>query len=94
MADFFMGAALVVLALTAVSLFRLLRGPSEADRVMSAQIFGTGGIAVLLLMAAAGDDAALDVALVLALLSAFVSLAFVAFAGRSRVSSSPDGAGE
>lgn len=90
MTDFFLGAALLVLLLTAVGLLRLLRGPGQADRVMSAQIFGTGGVAVLLLVAAAGEHAALDVALLLALLSAFVSLAFVGFADWFNASSSSD----
>ena len=94
MTDFFLGAALLVLLLTAVGLLRLLRGPGQADRVMSAQIFGTGGVAVLMLVAAAGDSAALDVALLLALLSAFVSLAFAVFADRSNASPASGKGGE
>ena len=94
MAAFFMGAALLVLLLTAIGLLRLLRGPGQADRVMSAQIFGTGGVAVLMLVAAAGDSAALDVALLLALLSAFVSLAFAVFADRSNASPASGKGGE
>lgn len=87
MADLFMGAALCVLLLTAVGLLRLLRGPEPVDRMMSAQLFGTGGVAILLLLGVAGDAAALDVALVLALLSAFVSLALVTFAGSTQATS-------
>jgi multicomponent Na+:H+ antiporter subunit F len=45
---------------------------------MAAQLLCTGGIAALLLVAAAyGDDSILDVALLLALLGAFASVAFV-----------------
>ena len=45
---------------------------------MSAQLLGTGGIAVLLLVGAATRlPAATDVALTLALLAAFASAAFV-----------------
>ena len=45
---------------------------------MAAQLLGTGGIAALLLLAAAtGMPAAIDVALSLALLAAFASVAFV-----------------
>lgn len=56
----------------------MLRGPANADRMMAAQLLGTGGIAALLLIAAATDVTALvDVALVLALLAAFASVAFV-----------------
>jgi multicomponent Na+:H+ antiporter subunit F len=45
--------------------------------MMAAQLLGTGGVAVLLLLAVAGEaEALLDVALVLALLAAFASIAF------------------
>jgi multicomponent Na+:H+ antiporter subunit F len=86
MADFLIGAAGFVLAMVAVGLVRILRGPADADRMMAAQLLGTGGIAVLLLLAAAtGMTAVVDVALVLALLAAFASVAFVRGAPR------PDG---
>ena len=46
--------------------------------MMAAQLLGTGGIAaVLLLGAATGETATVDVALTLALLAAFASFAFV-----------------
>jgi multicomponent Na+:H+ antiporter subunit F len=77
MTDFLFAAAVFVLVTVAIGLLRILTGPTEADRVMAAQLLGTGGIAVLLLLAEAGDVPALaDVALVLALLAAFVSIAF------------------
>lgn len=83
MADFLLGAAGFVLAMVAVGLIRLLRGPADADRMMSAQLLGTGGIATLLLWAAATETPALvDVALSLALLAAFASVAFVLAAAR------------
>jgi multicomponent Na+:H+ antiporter subunit F len=78
MADFLLGAATFVLAMVALGLVRILRGPSAADRIMAAQLLGSGGIAALLLLAAAtGVPAAIDVALLLALLAAFASAAFV-----------------
>jgi multicomponent Na+:H+ antiporter subunit F len=83
MADFLLGAAGFVLAMVAVGLIRLLRGPADADRMMSAQLLGTGGIATLLLWAAATETpAVVDVALLLALLAAFASVAFVLAASR------------
>jgi multicomponent Na+:H+ antiporter subunit F len=94
MSEFFMGAAVLVLLLTAVGLLRLLRGPGQVDRLMSAQLFGTSGVAVLLLLAAAGESAAIDVALLLALLSAFVSLAFVLFGEQAGASSAVAGGDE
>jgi multicomponent Na+:H+ antiporter subunit F len=78
MAEFFLAAAGFVLAMMALGLLRLLRGPGRSDSLMAAQLLGTGGIAVLLLLAAAIPTPGLvDAALVLALLAAFVSAAFV-----------------
>jgi multicomponent Na+:H+ antiporter subunit F len=72
-----------ILMMVAVGLIRILRGPTNADRMMATQLFGTGGIAALLLLAAAVDlSAVADVALVLALLAAFASVAFVENASR------------
>lgn len=86
MPEFLLGAAVFVLAMVALGLVRVLRGPAAADRMMAAQLIGTGGIAVLLLFAAAtGESAAVDVALTLALLAAFASIAFV------RAGASPEG---
>jgi multicomponent Na+:H+ antiporter subunit F len=77
MRDFFFGAAGVVLTLVAIGLVRILSGPQNADRMMAAQLLGSGGIAVLLLAAGGGLPGAADVALTLALLASFVSVAFV-----------------
>jgi len=78
MAEFLFGAAAFILAMVALGLVRILRGPGDADRMMAAQLLGTGGIAaVLLLGAATGERATIDVALTLALLAAFASFAFV-----------------
>jgi len=78
MADFLLAAAAFVLAMVALGLIRILRGPGDADRMMAAQLLGTGGIAVLLLLGTATAEAAtIDVALTLALLAAFASFAFV-----------------
>jgi multicomponent Na+:H+ antiporter subunit F len=78
MAEFLLGASVFVLAMVALGLARILRGPNDADRMMAAQLLGTGGIAALLLLgAASGVDAIVDVALTLALLAAFATIAFV-----------------
>ena len=78
MGDFLLGATLFLLAMIALGLLRILRGPGDADRMMAAQLFGSGGIAALLLMGTAtGLAAVIDVALTLAVLAAFVSVAFV-----------------
>lgn len=81
MAEFLLAAAGFVLAMVALGLLRVLRGPGDADRMMAAQLLGSGGIAALLLGGAAtGDGAVGDVSLTLALLAAFASIAFVKFA--------------
>lgn len=82
-ADFLLTVAVFVLAMVALGLTRILRGPAAADRMMAAQLLGAGGIAALLLLGVATEaDAAIDVALVLALLAAFASVAFVQGASR------------
>jgi multicomponent Na+:H+ antiporter subunit F len=75
--------------MVAVGLVRVLRGPGDADRMMAAQLLGSGGIAALLLGGAAtGDGSVVDVSLTLALLAAFASIAFVKFAPPSADDSS------
>lgn len=78
MTDFLLAAAGFILFTVAVGLVRILGGPSNADRMMAAQLLGTGGITSLLLAASAtGARGVEDVALGLALLAAFASVAFV-----------------
>lgn len=70
-------AALVVLAV-GLGLVRIFRGSRDADRMMAVQLLGTAGIAVMMLLAGTWHGTAtLDVALTLALLAAFASVAFV-----------------
>ena len=86
MTDFLLAAAGFVLATVALGLVRILRGPDDADRIMAAQLLGTGGIAAMLLLAQAiSAPAAVDVALILALLAAFVTVAFVKRVDRSEM---------
>ncbi len=78
MPEFLMAASAFVLAMVGLSLVRILRGPGNAERMMAAQLVGTGGIAgVLLAGAATGAPATADVALTLALLATFSAIAFV-----------------
>jgi multicomponent Na+:H+ antiporter subunit F len=61
------------------ALVRAARGPTAADRMLAALLFGTTGVGVLLLLAHAGDRAIMplvDTALVLALLAAIAGVAF------------------
>ena len=78
MAEFFFAVAAIVLLTVALGLFRIFLKSGEAERLMSAQLLGSGGVAVLLLVGVAmATPAIIDVALVLALLAAFASVAFV-----------------
>ena len=78
MSGFLMAAGGLILLSVGVGLVRVLRGPTAADRMMAAQLLGTGGIAMMLLLAeAAGVPSAVDVALVLAVVSGFAGIAFV-----------------
>jgi multicomponent Na+:H+ antiporter subunit F len=71
--------ALGLLVTLALGLIRIWRGPTVADRMLAAQLFGTTGVALLLVLAELqGMPALRDVALVLALLAVMAVLAFVA----------------
>lgn len=72
------GLALFLLVNLAAALLRVARGPSAADRMLAALLFGTTGVSVVLLLAT-GDTASrvfVDVGLVLALLAAIAGIAF------------------
>jgi multicomponent Na+:H+ antiporter subunit F len=72
------GIALFLLATVLAGLVRIARGPTAADRMLVAQLFGTTGVAVLLLLAAQPGHAPLrDVALIFALLAPIAVVAFV-----------------
>lgn len=69
--------ALFLVANVVAGLWRVLRGPTAADRLLAPQLFGTTGIAVLLLLAEAlGAPSLRDVAIVLALLALVTTTAF------------------
>ena len=71
-------AAIILLLTVAAGLIRVLRGPTAAERMLAAQLFGTSGVALLLLLdQQAGPGELTDVALVFALLAAVAVVAFV-----------------
>lgn len=73
-----MWLACIPLLSVGAGLWRVWRGPTQADRLMAVQLFGTSGAAILMLLAQAQNlPALLDAALVLALLAAVVSAALV-----------------
>jgi multicomponent Na+:H+ antiporter subunit F len=80
MTGFLAWAALALMLSLLLGLIRVLRGPSAADRLMAAQLLGTTGVGLLLVLAPVlGSAALIDVALVLALLAV---VAVAALTGR------------
>ena len=78
MQTLYLALALFLLLNLLAGMWRVLRGPTAADHMLAAQLFGTTAVAILLLLAQSAGDAALrDVALVFALLSAVTAVAFV-----------------
>ena len=74
----YLSMALFLLLTLVAGLWRILRGPTAADRMLAAQLFGTTAVACLLLLAQAFDQAPLrDIALVFALLAAVTAIAFI-----------------
>ncbi|MCW5601236.1 monovalent cation/H+ antiporter complex subunit F [Nitrosomonas sp.] len=83
--------ALFLLLTLAAGMWRLLRGPTIADRMLAAQLFGTTTVAILLLLSQASSNNALqDVALVFALLAVITVVAFVRRAWPNKMERSDD----
>jgi multicomponent Na+:H+ antiporter subunit F len=87
----YVGFAVALLGTIVIGLVRVERGPTPADRMLAAQLFGTAGVAMLLLLSRGLNMPALrDVGLVFALLAAMTVVAFVKRAWH-RGSESTDG---
>ena len=84
----------VVLLLTLLGgLVRVVIGPTPPDRMLAAQLMGTTGVGVLLLLSQAlSSEPLVDVALVFSLLAAVATVAFVrrGFLGNAKVESHHD----
>lgn len=69
---------LILLLSLGAGMWRIVRGPTAADRLLAAQLFGTTAVAILILLAHAyAQSVFIDVALVFALLAAVTTVAFV-----------------
>jgi multicomponent Na+:H+ antiporter subunit F len=78
MQTLYFALALFLLLNLGAGMWRILHGPSVADRMLATQLFGTTAVAILLLLAQATENpAARDVALLFALLAAVTAVAFV-----------------
>ena len=85
MAALYLALAFFLLLTILIGLVRIIRGPTPADRMLAAQLFGTTGVAIFLLLAEAEADPVLrDIGLIYALLAAVTSVAFVRRAWRPR----------
>lgn len=95
MSDVYLFLALFLLLNLVGGLVRILRGPRPGDRMLAAQLFGTTGVAVLLVLAEALSSPALrNVALVFALLAPVNTVVFVRYRAlqAQRAARSPRGA--
>lgn len=73
-----MALAVALLLTVLLGLWRVIKGPTLLDRLLSVQLFGTTGVALCLVLAQAlGHSALRDVALVLAVLAAAAPAALV-----------------
>ena len=74
----YLALASLIMVSFAGGALRVVRGPSRADRMMGAQLFGTTAAGIAVVLAAAMDAWVLvDVALVFAALAAMTVVAFV-----------------
>lgn len=78
MTSFYYGVALFLLLNLAGGLIRILRGPTRADRMLAAQLFGTTGVAILLVLSSVSEvSGLLDVSFIFALLAPVNAIVFV-----------------
>jgi multicomponent Na+:H+ antiporter subunit F len=78
MSTFLLGVALFLVLTVGAGLVRVALGPTQGDRMVATQLFGTTGVAILLVLAQAMAQPSLrDVALVFALLAVVLSVSFV-----------------
>jgi multicomponent Na+:H+ antiporter subunit F len=82
MNHFFNAIALFLMLNILAGLWRVFRGPTLGDRMLAIQLFGTTGVAILLILAHSLNEPPLrDVALVFALLAVLAMVAFVKLVG-------------
>ncbi|MGY6588028.1 MAG: monovalent cation/H+ antiporter complex subunit F [Wenzhouxiangella sp.] len=93
MIDHLLAAAIVfLLANLALGLWRIWRGPTTADRMLSALLFGATSVAVLILMAEWQAIPALRVvALLLVMLAAIITITYAGISRASRSSGGSEG---
>lgn len=74
----YMSIALFLFLNLIAGVWRIFHGPTDADRILASQLFGTIAIIILVLLAQISDkNALLNVALLFASLAAVTAVAFV-----------------
>lgn len=85
MTIYFIAIVLVLALLLSLSLLRILRAPSYADCLLSTQLVGTIGVAMLIILSVIKRDPyLLDVALALALLTSIMLVTFTQLRGNDQ----------
>jgi len=75
-----MGAAGALVLISLAVTYRLVRGPTMQDRVIAVNVIGSNIVVIIALVAAAtGEESALDIAIVYALLNFLMSIAISKF---------------
>ncbi|MDY0340125.1 MAG: monovalent cation/H+ antiporter complex subunit F [Coriobacteriia bacterium] len=70
--------AVIIMITVILGLYRIERGPTGADRMLSSMLFGTSGVALTLVLSAIEEiPSLLDMALVFAVLASISTVAFV-----------------
>lgn len=78
MIELYTSVVAFILITLILGLLRIFRGPTKADRILTAQLIGTNGVAIILLLSEAMQmQSLIDVALIFALLSAVTATVFV-----------------
>lgn len=78
--DVLLTAAAAFVLVSLVIVYRLVRGPTMQDRVIAVNVIGSNIVITIALVAGAlGDPAALDIAIVYALLNFLMSIAISKF---------------
>lgn len=78
MSDLYFGVVIFLLLNVLVGMTRILRGPTPADRMLAAQLFGTTGVAIMVVLAEALNVPAVrTVGLVFAVLAVIATAVFV-----------------
>ena len=78
MIELYTSVVAFILITLILGLLRIFRGPTKADRILTAQLIGTTGVAIILLLSEAMQmQSLIDVALIFALLSAVTATVFV-----------------